>query len=288
MQNGYFCEMEHIHDDFSIEILKCRQWKERNRKNNFFELAYILEGTGSHSVNHIKHPYTKNGIFLLPAARCHSYIIEEETTFLFIRFTNHYFTSRAKNSIDYSNWFNKLNFILANHGHHPGELINDADDGLQLKRLLDIIRYEYHRKEDCSPFIIRNTLVSALALISRNIQRKIFNNMDVKEKRFVELINYINYRIMEPEKITVGHLSHQFHISQNYFSQYFKRNAGETFQDFVIRSKLRVAASRAKFTDTSFRNIALDLGFTDSSHLNRTMKKYTGQGMRETRRQIQG
>ncbi|MBC9796457.1 helix-turn-helix domain-containing protein [Sinomicrobium weinanense] len=279
--------MEHIHDDFSIEVLQCKQWKERNRKNNFFELVYVLEGTGFHSVNHIRHPYNRNGIFLLPAARCHSYILEEETTFLFVRFTNHYFTSRIRDSVDYSNWFNKLNFILANHDHHSGELINDPDDRFQLKRLLDVIRYEYEKKEDCSPFIIRNTLASALALISRNIQRKVFDHMDLKDRRFADLVTYINSQIMEPEKLTVSHLSDKFHISEKYFSQYFKRNAGETFQDFVLRSRLRIAASRAKFTDTPFRNIAFDLGFTDSSHLNRMMKKYTGKGMRETRKEIQ-
>lgn len=89
---------------------------------------------------------------------------------------------------------------------------------------------------------------------------------------------------MDPEKLTVSHLSKKFHISENYFSEYFKRNSSEKFQDFLLASRLKIAESRAKFTDVPFQDIAHELGFTDSSHLNKMMKKYSAKGMREIRK----
>ena len=279
--------MEQIHDTFAIEIVDYSEWKERNRKNNFFELVYILNGKGLHRVNHIAYPYRKNGIFLLPAARCHMYVIEKKTRFLFLRFTASYFLPNPNETVDYSKWFNSLNFIIGNHDYLSGELIDNLDDRMQLKRLLDIILYEYQKKAGCSTFIIQNTLVSLIAIISRNIQDKKYRGHHFTDKKIAEILNFIDFNLLEPEKLTVGYLSQKFNISKNYFSEYFKRNTSQKFQDYLICSKLRIAGARAKFTDVSFQEIASELGFTDSSHLNRMMKKYTCKGMRETRKEIQ-
>lgn len=279
--------MDAMHDTFSIEIVEYDEWQKRNRKNNYFELVYILNGKGFHRVNDSDYPYEKNGIFLLPTAKCHQYIIEKTTRFLFIRFVGSYFLPGPNSYIDYSNWFSRLNFIMGNHNHLAGELIDHPDDKKQLKRLLDTILYEYHKKDICSTFIIQNLLVSVLAVICRNIQHRNWNGRTFNDDKFVDLLNFISFNILDPQKLSVKYLSHQFHISETYFSEYFKRNSSERFQDYLLRSKLRIAQSRAKFTDTPIQEIALDLGFTDSSHLNRMMKSHFGKGMREIRKEAQ-
>lgn len=184
--------MDYLHKTFAIEVVSFEHWRERSRKNNFFELVYILDGQGSQSVNYVEYPYQKNGIFLLPAAKCHQYIIKEPTKFLFVRFTGSYFIPGANDQVDYSCWFSRLNYIMGNHSHHPGELIDDPN----------------------------------------------------------------------------------------------RRNASERFQDYVIKSKLRIAESRARYTELPLQDIAFELGFTDSSHLNKMMKKHFGKGMREIRKEM--
>lgn len=91
---------------------------------------------------------------------------------------------------------------------------------------------------------------------------------------------------MDVDKLTVPYLSEKFHISETYFSEYFRRNASERFQDYVLKSRLRIAGSRARYTNAPIQEIALELGFTDSSHLNRMMKKHFGKGMREVRKEM--
>lgn len=278
--------MDHIHNNFAIEVASYDTWKERSRKNNFFELVYILDGQGSQSVNYVKYPYQKNGIFLLPTAKCHQYIIKEPTKFLFIRFTGSYFVSSANDQVDYSCWFSRLNYIMGNHNHHPGELIDDPNDREQVKRLLDVILAEYEFNEICSAFIIQNTLVSILGVICRNIQRKVLKKHTFMDSKFADLLNFISFNILETDKLSVPYLSERFNIAETYFSEYFRRNASERFQDYVIKSRLRIAESRARYTELPFQNIALELGFTDSSHLNKMMKKHYGKGMREIRKGI--
>lgn len=61
--------MDYLHDAFSIEIVEYKEWNERNRKNNFFELVYILKGKGLQSVSYLKQRYIEGSLFLLPAAK---------------------------------------------------------------------------------------------------------------------------------------------------------------------------------------------------------------------------
>lgn len=276
--------MDFIHDTFAIEVASFEEWQNRNRKNSFFELVYILDGTGSQSVNYVKYPYQQNGIFLLPTAKCHQYIINEPTKFLFIRFTSGYFTPGANDQVDYSQWFSRLNFIMGNHSYHPGELIDDPNEKSQVKRLLDVILFEYEHKGPCYAFIIQNTLVSILGVICRNIQRRILKGRTFTDTKFADLLNFISFNIMDPDKLSVSYLSEKFNVAETYFSEYFSRNASERFQDYVIKSRLRIAESRAQYTDLPLQNIALELGFTDSSHLNKMMKKHFDKGMREIRK----
>ncbi|HEY8957330.1 helix-turn-helix transcriptional regulator [Chitinophaga sp.] len=276
--------MEQLDDTFAIEIAEYHEWKERNRKNNFFELVYILRGTGLQSVNHFKRRYAKNGIFLLPAAKCHMYMIEKPTRFLFVRFTGSYFASHGNSQVDYSSWFSRLNFILSHHDRYPGELISEPGEKNQVKRLLDVVLFEYQLKSTCSAFIIQNTLVSILGILSRNIQKKVLEGRTFKDGRFTELINFISFNILDREKISPAYLSAKFNIAESYFSEYFQRNASERFQDFVLKARLQIASSRALYTSAPITEIAWELGFTDSSHLNRMMKKHFGKGMREIRK----
>jgi len=277
--------MEHMHDTFAIEISNCTEWKERSRKGNFFELVYILDGKGSQSIQHAKYPYKKNGIFLLPVAKCHQYIINEPTRFMFVRFTASYFFPDMDGQVDYSQWFSRINFIIGNHHHHAGELINDKNDKEQVKRLLDVILFEYEHKDVCSAFVIQNTLVSILGVICRNIQRRVMKGRMITDSKFADLLNFISFNILDTDKLSVPYLSKKFNVAQTYFSEYFRRNASQRFQDYLTSSRLKIAESRARYTDIPLQEIALELGFTDSSHLNKMMKKYFGKSMREIRKE---
>jgi hypothetical protein len=94
--------MDFLHDSFAIEIVSYAEWQERSRTNNFFELVYVLEGSGQQSVTNIKLPFQRNDIHLLPAAKCYKYIIEEPARFLFVRFTSSYFIPLSNDQVDYS------------------------------------------------------------------------------------------------------------------------------------------------------------------------------------------
>ncbi len=276
--------MKNSHDSFSIYYLETDIWEERRRKNNFFELVFVLDGQGEQCVNGFQYPYKKDSIFLLPSTNCHSYEIKSKTKFLFIRFTTNYFSKNSNTSIDYSAWFNRLHFIIGNYNRFPGELIKNEADAKTLKLLGQIVFNEFQKEDRHANSIIQSSVFSMLELVTRNIVKELPNNMGAIDSKFSELLNYIQFNLLEEEKITVKFLSNKFNIASTYFSEYFKRNAHESFQDYVLKSKLKIAEAKALYADQSFKEIAHDLGFTDSSHLNKMMRKTFNRSLADVRK----
>ena len=281
----YIYSMEKVHDPFSITMATLDYWEKRNRRNNFFELVYILEGAGEQQVEYTKSRYTKGSIFLLPSSDCHTYRIEQQTTFLFIQFNASFFSGEQDCVIDFGKWFCRLNFIIGNYNRRAGELISHQSDKQHLVRLLELLMYEQQQQDGHSRRIMQGLMVAVLELIARNVATVLPGEQGFESKRFADLLLHIQYHLLDEEKITPQYLCQRFNISATYFSEYFKRNANETYQEFVLRSKLKLAEAKALYTDVSFKEIAYDLGFTDSSHLNKMMKRFYKKGMSEIRKQ---
>ncbi|MBF2709434.1 AraC family transcriptional regulator [Flavobacterium soyangense] len=267
-----------------ISYQELEVWEERRRKNNFFELVFVIDGQGEQCVNGFQYPYKKDSIFLLPSTNCHSYEIKKKTKFLFIRFTTNYFSKSNSSAIDYSLWFNRLHFIIGNYNRFPGEIVKNSNDSKTLQLLGRIVHNEHQKEDRHSNSIIQSSLFSMLEIIARSIVKEFPNDSGTVDSKFGKLLNYIQFNLLEDEKITVKFLSDKFNIASSYFSEYFKRNANESFQDYVIKSKLKIAESKALYTDQSFKEIAHDLGFTDSSHLNRMMRKIHYRSLADVRK----
>lgn len=275
--------MKQIHEPFSVSTEDLLVWEARNRKNNFFELVYILEGNGHQIVNHTQYTYSVDSLFLLPASSCHTYHIGQRTKFLFIRFTANFFVSDSNCVVDYGKWFSSLNFILSNYKREAGEIISCPEDKKKVVLLFQILMEENNHQDTHSRRIMQSIMVAILEIISRNVIKGLLGNREFQDKKFADLLLYIQYNLLDREKINPGYLSGRFHISETYFSEYFKRNAKESFQEYILKSKLKIAETRVLYTDDQLKEIAYDLGFTDSSHLNKMMKKYFSKSMKAIR-----
>lgn len=267
--------MDHIQELIEIETAELTEWKDRFRKNSFFELVFILKGKGIQSIEYQTKAYEKNDFFLLPHSKCHAYTISQPTTFFFIRFTEHYFKNLKNTSIDYLQWYSKLNYIIGFYDFSTGLYFNDEKDKRQIKKLFEIIQLEKEQKSEYSETLIANTLASILTIISSKLTAShyIYKKRDDK---FADIIQHINQNIIDEKKISVVYLSEKFNISKKYFSEYFKRNAHEPLKEYILKTKLQIAVNRIQYTEAPFQEIAWSLGFTDSSHLNKSLKKHFG------------
>ena len=265
---------------FEIHIEELNKWEKRPYKNSFFEIVYIEKGSGRQCINTHEFEYHSGNIFLLPPLDCHLFKIEEPTKFHFIRFTDHYFL-KDTGQADYKSWFDQITYILANYNKVPGDIIASERERQFIINNINFIYQEYLTTDNYSSPIITGSIVSILNILARSIEKRYVESANASNNRFGDVLRYINTHLSDSEKLRIPILAEQFNISKSYFSEYFKKKAGISLADYILKSKLKIVETKVLHTDLSLKEIAWQMNFTDSSHLARSFKKVYGKTVKE-------
>ena len=260
---------------FEVHVEEFTTWKQRPHKHNFFEIVYVSHGKGYQCINQHEFAYQPGNIFLLPPLDCHSFRIDEPSRFYFIRFTDHYFLNADKLA-DYKDWFDRMAYILANYNKVPGDIISTDRERSFIVQTIQSIYQEYLLADAYSDAIITGGMVSILNILARSIEKQYVEQANETDGRFGEVLRYINTHISDHERLRIPLLASKFGISQTYFSEYFKKQAGVSLVQYITKSKLKLVETKILHTDLTLKEIAYQLNFTDSSHLAKTFKNAYG------------
>lgn len=217
---------------------------------------------------------------MLPPLDCHSFEIKQASKFHFIRFTDHYFL-KNESLTDYNAWFDKIAYILANYNKVAGDIIASERDREFIIKNIKFIHQEYLLSDAYSEAIIMRTLASIIDILARSIEKRYIKQANDLDSRFGKILRYIHTHLLENEKLRVSYLADKFHLSKTYFSEYFKKQAGISLAEYILKSKLRIVETKVLHTDLSLKEIAFQLNFTDSSHLAKSFKKVYGITVKE-------
>lgn len=245
---------------------------------NFFELVYIVKGTGAFHNNQHTFEYEPENLFLLMPQDIQYTRIKSRTGFLFIRFNGIYLEAQRTGNT-YSNlgdWARKLEFIFHNNYHFPGCILRNTDDKPIVRALINALMLEYPREQSLRNEVVQQLVNTIITIVARNVSLLTPERSPVSSEVSNDILSYIHQNIYYPEKLRTEKLAAQFNISQNYISEYVKKLTGESIQRYVTNYKLKLVETRLQYSDMRMSEIVDELGFTDESHLNRTFKKYTG------------
>ncbi|MGJ8734012.1 MAG: AraC family transcriptional regulator [Cellulophaga sp.] len=247
----------------------------------FFEIVYFEKGSGTIKINGKTVNYSANSIFVFIPDDIYIVNPETATTTVAIKFLKSFFknTSSQNEILPVNNWFRKIEEILNSESHELREMQFETEaDRSHLVALVNMVATEYLNKQSFDIFIIQNSLSVILHLIARNIQ--FINTSDsvkeVKSSKIQQIINYIHSNIYNSDLLSTKSLAEEFHMADNYISEYFKKHTDVSLKKYIINYKLKLVETRLKYTDLQFSEIAMELGFTDSSHLNKTFQTYKG------------
>lgn len=87
-------------------------------------------------------------------------------------------------------------------------------------------------------------------------------------------INYIYDNLNE--KLTSTELAKIIGLNETYFSRLFRKETGQTINEFVHAARIGVAEDLLKYSDFSYAEIALSLGFSSQSAFITLFKKLKG------------
>lgn len=109
-------------------------------------------------------------------------------------------------------------------------------------------------------------------------------NKTVKMRQLKNIINYIQNHYSE--RLTLEGLSDIFHMSEKYFSRYFKQNLGINFIEYLNRYRVEQACNMLSSADMPIMEISFSVGFHNFSYFIRKFKNITGYTPTEYREQL--
>ena len=271
-----------LYRPYEIEWKEMQRFPKTTKRNNFFELIHVIDGTGIQIVNKNRFNYRKGNLFLLTPQDVYSFDIATPTTFFFLRFNELFVKEKTGKDKD---TVNQVEYILQNASHRPGCILKNKVDKPLIASLIESILNEQTNQQLYYHRITEQIVNTIITVVARNIALKLPKN--IKESTgepVLEILQYIQENIFDQENLRAEKLSNHFNISLNYLGRYFKKQIGETLQSYIVNYKLRLVETRLLHSDMRINEIAYELNFSDESHLNRVFKKYKGVNPSEFRK----
>ena len=269
---------------FEVDFKELEQFPKTIRKNNFFELIYVVDGTGTQIINNNKFQYRKGNLFLVTPQDVHSFEISTVTKFFFLRFNEYYVKANSQNP--QSETVLRMEYILQNASHRPGCILKNKIDKPLIASLIESIINEQSNQQIYHQKIIEQIVNAIITVVARNIALKLPKNIkETTGEMVLEILHYIQENIYDPKQLKANVISEQFNISLHYLGKYFKKQTGETLQEYISNYKLRLIEARLLNSDMRINEIADELHFSDESHLNKVFRKHKGINPSEFRKQ---
>jgi YesN/AraC family two-component response regulator len=271
----------HLYEPYSIHFETTDIFPEVKEKKNFFELVFILTGTGTQCINQHSFTYGENHMFLITPQDCSRITVTDTTQFFFLRFSNIYL---KKNGLTNEN-IQRLEFILQNANHKPGCILKNQSDKILVRPLVEALIREAVNRDVYNREVTEQLVNTMIVIVARNIAKYLPQGLNVSaEEKIVNILNYIQAHIYEPEMIRTENISRYFGISDNYLGKYFKKHCGETMQSYINNYKATLIEHRLKHSDKRINEIVDELGFSDESHLNKFFKTQRGMSPKNFRK----
>ncbi|MEN2401386.1 AraC family transcriptional regulator [Flavobacterium sp. MC2016-06] len=276
---------QNLYIPFEVDFKELESFPKHTRKINFFELIYIVDGTGIQIINSNKFPYQKGNLFLITPQDLHSFEIINPTKFFFLRFNEYFIKSTSQNAMQET--VQRMEYILQNASHRPGCILKNKIDKPLIEILVDSIIKEQHNQQIYHQKITEQIVNAIITIVARNIALKLPKNIKESTGEMVlEILHYIQENIFISKELKSKKISDHFGISLNYLSSYFKKQTGETLQEYISNYKLRLIEARLLNTDMRINEIADELNFSDESHLNKVFRKHKGINPSEFRKKF--
>ncbi|WP_118976631.1 AraC family transcriptional regulator [Taibaiella koreensis] len=269
-----------LYSPYSIQFETLDEFPPVKTRKHFFELVYILSGAGQHCINQHSFSYGENHMFLITPQDCSRFTIEQTTRFFFLRFSNIYLEQNGLSSEN----IQRLEFILQHANHKPGCILKNQSDKTLVRPMVEALIREAVNRDLYDREITQQLVNTMIVVVARNIAKYLPEKVDsASEEKVIEILNYIQAHIYEPELLRAAVVARHFGISEHYLGRYFKKHCNETMQSYTNNYKATLIEHRLKHSDKRINEIVAELGFTDESHLNKFFKAHRGLSPRQYR-----
>ncbi|MFU1793800.1 AraC family transcriptional regulator [Paenibacillus azoreducens] len=239
--------------------------------HEFFEMALVLEGEGVHVLNGKSMRLAPGSLFLVTPADFHEIIPDPGSVIILydVVFTQHVLRQEL------------FQWLFQSSGERACDLAGTVFAAFRAE--FDRMWEESELQQAGSEWVAQGALERVLIDMARMGAR---DREDYQAGGHVHpsiriAVTYIQHHFREP--LTLHHVAKHAGLSDNYFSECFRRQLGTPFQVFLQEQRLQFAHSLLKLTELPVTEVCLASGFRTLNHFERAFKKKYNHTPRELR-----
>lgn len=237
----------------------------------FFQIVYVISGSGSLYINKNKIDYYQGNLMLLTPNDEYRFDIGLQTEFLLVKFSRKYVNDYPWKNI------NCMEYVLYHASHIFGCVLQNDPDKPIVKHIANALVHEIANNDIYSEDSILHLVNALIAITARNLTKMKSDYVKTNsDQKIHSIIDYIQTHIYAPGKLRNNVIAEKFGVSETYLGSYFKKHSGETLSCFIAMYKLRLIEHKLKFSDMRINEIVSEFEFSDESHLNKFFKKHKG------------
>lgn len=150
------------------------------------------------------------------------------------------------------------------------------EDDCNIRNLLEMMVIEYAHKREDTQDILKPLALAFLLQVAR--QYAAASPKPVTDNLSDRIVHYMSEH---SDRITLKDIAAQFSYHPNYISTLLRREVGKSFSEILLSQRMERAVILLRGTDLAISEIALMLGYSNSSNFYKTFREYYGISPRE-------
>lgn len=267
--------------DFPFEIVNYQE--KRNNKNIsvahrhcFFEITCVLEGRAEYFVNGIRYEVQAGDLILFNHVEEHRWnVLSEEIVLEVLVFSSALVTD------DTGGLDTEYLIPFMNRGKSfENRICGSEKAAREVRKIMSEIRMEEESGAIGNRLMIKADILRLLTILVRYYYEKKETSavFTAKKNEYISRIEKaLDYlRVHYNQKITLEEVSATVCMSPNYFSSYFRKATGISFQEYLTKIRIEKAKELLHGTTEGIIDIAQECGIGNTANFYRLYKKYFG------------
>jgi AraC family transcriptional regulator, L-rhamnose operon regulatory protein RhaS len=231
--------------------------------HNYYEIVYIYSGTGVHMLNEKRLLYGPRDVYLISPTDHHVFEIATITHFTILKFSLNYITLHPAFNGDLK-VADRIKHLMHNLWIKENKIqINPPYDQI-IERTLTNMVDACNVTQQVNEVWLYHQFLSIMDILRTNIYNAL--GRQSPSGHMDDLLDYVHEHIYQPKMLQISNMASRFHISESYFSNYFRKTYGQSYRDYTRQYKLNLIESRLMTSNINMKEIAKEFGFHDISH----------------------
>lgn len=263
------------HPNIPLYIERAFVWSDFEvHRHDFSELVIITGGRSNHIIDGVSYPIQEGDVYVINKGVSHGFSDSDNLCLFNIMFDGGKVFSHHEDLKEMSG-FQAL-FILEpfyrKEHQFRSKLQLKATALLEVIRLVEFSLEEYKAAGDGYESMVKSTIISLVVFLSRQYAMSSSNNSQ-NLLNLAQTVAHIQKNYMQPLSLKL--LSEMSHLSVRHFIRVFKHNYGMTPLEYIIQLRLRQAC-RLMHEDKDIKEIAFEVGFSDTNYFSRAFRQGMG------------